>query len=690
MLQAQDIEKLVLLGTPAIHPVNRTQAVLAKAVMSLEHDVYMSRLTVYDTKTGNGRPLLPDDHDRDIPLDYSPVWSPDGHKLAFLRKVQGNDELWLYDLQEGTLRSLTPQMKVKSFRFTPDGCKIVFISRVNEVNRTAYLVQRLRYKFDGEGMTSGYTQLFLVDLEDDGDGKIEQLTTRNSDHGVLAFTAAGDKLVYVSDYPEHTDADKCPTFHVMDLATREETSGRPDVKSVTALYPLENGTIMGIGKRKMAESTEIDKWFHWDMKSSVTTWFTDLPELHIGSHLISDSKRPGNPRTAVRRGNRFIYLATYEGRQSLYVLDMTGLAKAGEGGGREIIIGGKNIDGTQIIDAKENMEQRVVTRIPLPLNVITFDVISCDEQCCEILFVGDSMRKPGELYRAVWRNGEEIEVVPLTSCHQEFSKLLPEADIREYRVTAADGLTIHGWSIQALGPDGKPVRKSGTQLWIHGGPHLAYGDAFHFDFWYWTSLGYRVIFCNPRGSTGYGQSFASAIVGRWAEDDLDDIFRFLDHVLQEEGHDEGAEPLYLLGGSYGGYLVNWIIGHDHRFRAAVTERSICNLYSKIGNSDNGFYNNLHQLGGDKDLWTDEETIMRKSPIRYAPQVNTPVLIIHAEQDHRCPIEQAEQWYTALRRLGKEVAFLRLPGASHNYATAGKPRQREARLETIRSWLDEHR
>jgi|GEM_PF-6826121 len=660
MLQAHDIEKLVLLGTPAIHPVERRQAVLAKAVMSLEHDAYVSRLMVYDTKTGAERPLFSDveQGDKVIEQDYSPVWSPDGEKLAFLRKVQGRDELWLYDRKEDTVRPITPHVKVKSFRFSPDSRKLVFISRVNELNATAYMVNRLRYKFDGEGMTNGYTQLFLLDLEHDDE--IEQLTTRRSDHGTPSFSTDGTTLIYTSEYPEEDDLDKLPMIHMLNLVTREVTSVRPDAKSVTALYPMVNGSIIGIGKQQMAESTELDKWFCWDAESSTTTWYTDHPELHIGSHLISDSRRPGNLRTAVQRGDRFIYLATYEGRQSLYLFDRT-------------------ISGP------------TVSRIPIPMNVVTFDVTTCDEQACEILFVGDSLRKPGELYRAVWRYGDDLECEPLTSYHTAFLQLLPEAEIREYDISVADGLTIHGWSMQAYGDqDGDTSRRLGTQLWIHGGPHLAYGDVFHYDFWYWVSLGYRVIFCNPRGSTGYGQSFASAVLGEWGRDDVDDLYRFMDRVLEEEGHDEQVEPLYVLGGSYGGYLVNWIIGHDDRFTAAVTERSICNLYSKIGNSDNGFYNSLHQLGGDKDLWTDEETIMQMSPIRYAPQVNTPVLIIHAEQDHRCPIEQAEQWYTALRRLGKEVAFLRLPGAAHAYATAGRPKLRAVRMQTIQGWLDDHR
>ncbi len=655
MLKPQDMSRIILLGTPAVHPCDQERVVLAKTQMSLEQDAYLSRLVVYHTGTGAEEPLLPDAEQGELPQDHSPKWSPDGTKLGFLRKVRGVDELWVYHMEERTAERLTPEVKVKEYVFSPDGRKVVYTSRVNDVNSTAYRITRLRYKFDGEGMTNGYVQLFLLDLET---GEVQQLTTRRSDHHTPVFTPDGRKLYYVSDYPEDDDRDKFPTIHVRDLAAGEETSFRPAVKSISALYPAADGSLMGIGKRHIAESTELDKWFRINLQKEETIWLDHLPELHIGSHLISDSKRPGAARIAAPAagGEAFLFLATEQGLQALYLF---------------------------------KVKEEKVARIPLPLNVIAFDLASYDEQEIRFVFVGDSMRRPGELYHAVWRYGEKVEITALTDDHASFAAALPPAEIREYRVRSKDGLEIQGWSMTPMDEQGEPVQRKGTQLWIHGGPHLACGSAFHYDFWYWVSLGYRVLCCNPRGSTGYGQAFARAVVGDWGGGDVEDLFGFLEKVLAEEGRDEG-EPLYLLGGSYGGYLVNWIIAHDHRFRAAVTERSICNLYSKIGSSDNGFYNNLHQLGGTMDLWTDEQAIMARSPIRYAPQVETPVLIIHAEQDHRCPIEQAEQWYIALKRLGKETAFLRLPGASHAYVTAGKPQQRAARLQAIEAWLAEYR
>lgn len=658
MLEPTDLCKLTLLGAPSVRPLYREQIVLAKSEMSVEKDTYVSQLVVYDTQTGTEQKLLSSDQEGETPSDHSPKWSPDGEKLAFVRKAQGRDELWLYESAGGTVTPLAPKYKVKDFIWSPDSRSIVFVSRVNDVNPVAYKIKRIRYKLDGEGMTNGYTQLFLLDVEK---GQVSQLTSRESDHGNPVFS--GGRLLYSSDYLEGNDLDKDPLIYALDLSTGNESLIQPGLKFISSLFLMPDGSIVGTGKRYISSSTEYDKWFKISEQAQETEWLVGQPDVHIGYHIIGDSKRTGFNSVAVSVDHqRFIYAATNEGRQSLYLLDMAAFPAA-----------------STITDNGPS-----IVKLPIDLNVIAFDVETCNERECIVVFIGDTMDRPGELYRAVWQYGNDIRIEQLTSYHSEILKSLPRMDIREYHYRTKDDLTINGWSLQPS-EEQAALPSRGTMLWIHGGPHLAYGYSFHYDFRYWTSLGYRVVICNPRGSSGYGQEFSNGIIGEWGNKDVEDVLGFLEEVLKQEGRDDN-EPLYLLGGSYGGYLVNWIISHDDRFTAAVTERSICNLYSKIGNSDIGFQNNLHQLGGNPDLWTDEERIMERSPIRYAQQVNTPVLIIHAEQDHRCPIEQGEQWFTALWRLGKTVEFIRFPGASHALATAGRPQQRIARLDGIKEWL----
>ncbi|MEK8127907.1 S9 family peptidase [Paenibacillus filicis] len=646
MLQSTDLARITLFGAPAVHPLKREEVVLAKASMNIENDGYISRLTVWDTKTHTETPLLAESGEGQPPaLDHSPKWSPDGSLLAFIRKVEGSDELWLYRPESGAVLALAPGRKVKDFVWAPDGGSIVFISRVNEINTTAYAVKRMRYKLDGEGMTNGYTHLFEIGLES---GEVKQITELESDHGNPAFSPDGKQLYFSVDFPGEDDRHKNPHIHVRDRASGSITTIDPEVKSISALIPLENGSLLGTGKETTPNSAEFDRWFIV-RQNGKAVWLEGNIDVPLGYHIIGDSKRTGLNTVAAYHvaSGTIVFAGTSEGRQSLYRLDTAMLH---------------------------------IAELPLSLNVHAFDVEHCDERETAVVFVGDAMDRLGELYRAVWQGESAAVVERITYDNEELLRQAPAVAIGELSHRTPDGWIVQGWTLERKDAEAAAPR-AGTILMIHGGPHLAYGHSFHYDFWYLASRGYRIVFCNPRGSYGYGQAFSYGVVGQWGGKDVDDILGFL-----ETAGTEKDEPIYVMGGSYGGYLVNWLIGHDHRFKAAVTERSICNLYSKIGSSDLGFQINLYELGGRTDLWNGEEHIMERSPIRYAERVTTPVLILHGEQDHRCPIEQGEQWFQALKRLGKQVEFIRFPGASHAMASSGKPRQRIARLDAVANWF----
>ncbi|MFD0681992.1 MULTISPECIES: S9 family peptidase [unclassified Paenibacillus] len=648
MLRSTDLSRLTLLGAPSVHPREREKVVLAKGRMDIEQDVYISELIVLNTNTHIETVLFEAPKEGELPSDHSPRWSPNGDLLAFIRKFGANDELWVYRPSSGSIHALTPKWKVKDFVWAPDSRTIVFTSRVNEINTTAYTVKRIRYKLDGEGMTNGYTHLFEVDVES---SEVSRITAVESDHGNPAFSADGQSLYYTVDYPDGVDLAKSPQVHVQNRVDGSTTAIAPDVKSVSALVPLPNGSLLGSGKKHTPNSAEFDQWFQVE-PGEREYWLHGNVDVPLGYHIISDSKRTGiNTAVVHHAASEFIFfVGTYEGRQSIYRLDTT---------------------------------SSQVAALPLALNVIAFAVEYCDTREFTVVFVGDAMDHPGELYRAVWKDQNPVQVERITGYNEEMQQQVSSAEVHEHFYKTPDGLTIQGWTMEVLKKDASP--RAGTILMIHGGPHLAYGHSFHFDFWYLASRGYRIVFCNPRGSYGYGQAFSYGVVGEWGGKDVQDILGFLEDVSAADKF-VAEEPLYVMGGSYGGYLVNWLIGHDHRFKAAVTERSICNLYSKIGNSDLGFQINLYELGGQSDLWNDEEYIMDRSPIRYAEQVSTPVLILHGELDHRCPIEQGEQWFLALKRLGKDAEFIRFPGASHAMASSGRPQQRLARLDAVADWF----
>ncbi|WP_460172129.1 S9 family peptidase [Thermus sp. FJN-A] len=243
-----------------------------------------------------------------------------------------------------------------------------------------------------------------------------------------------------------------------------------------------------------------------------------------------------------------------------------------------------------------------------------------------------------------------------------------------------EGHQVPGWVLLPEGEGPHPVI-----LYIHGGPHTAFGQAPLLELQLFRQAGYAVAFANPRGSTGYGQDFA-LLEGTWGERDERDLLGFLDHVLANFPLDPGR--VGVAGGSYGGYMVNWLTArHPERFRAAVTDRSICNWFSFFGASDIGPRFAFLELFARP--WERPEVLWEKSPLRHVHRVRTPTLVVHAEQDHRCPIDQGETWYTALLHLGVKTRFFRVPEEGHELSRSGRPDRRMARLRAYLDWWREN-
>ncbi|APD09656.1 MULTISPECIES: S9 family peptidase [Thermus] len=243
-----------------------------------------------------------------------------------------------------------------------------------------------------------------------------------------------------------------------------------------------------------------------------------------------------------------------------------------------------------------------------------------------------------------------------------------------------EGHRVPGWVLLPEGEGPHPVI-----LYIHGGPHTAFGAAPMLELQLFRAHGYAVAFCNPRGSTGYGQEYA-LLEGAWGERDERDLLGFLDHVLARFPLDPGR--VGVAGGSYGGYMVNWLTArHPERFKAAVTDRSICNWLSFFGSSDIGPRFTYLELFAKP--WERPEVLWEKSPLRLVHRVKTPTLVVHSEADHRCPIDQGETWYTALFHLEVKARFFRVPEEGHELSRSGRPDRRLARLRAYLDWWREN-
>jgi dipeptidyl aminopeptidase/acylaminoacyl peptidase len=218
---------------------------------------------------------------------------------------------------------------------------------------------------------------------------------------------------------------------------------------------------------------------------------------------------------------------------------------------------------------------------------------------------------------------------------------------------------------------------------VHGGPHGAFYDVFNPTQQVLATAGYLVLLVNPRGSATYGGDFAKAVMGDWGGEDFSGIMAAVDDAISRPYVDD--QRLGIHGYSYGGYMTSWIVGHDRRFKAAVAGAPCINLDSMYGTSDIGVSFGELQWGGTRQEAVDR--YRERSPLTYVANVETPVLLLHGEADARCPIEQSEQYFVALKRLGKRVEFVRFPDCSHLFLRLGHPRMREEYRRRILAWFD---
>jgi len=255
------------------------------------------------------------------------------------------------------------------------------------------------------------------------------------------------------------------------------------------------------------------------------------------------------------------------------------------------------------------------------------------------------------------------------------SGLLPP---RELTVAADDGYPVHGWVVLPPGDGPHPVL-----LTIRGGPYAQYGWGLFDEAQVYAAAGYAVLMCNPRGSAGYGEQHGRVLLGAMGRRDMADVLAFLDGALDDHALRLDRERVGVEGGSYGGYLTAWLTTHTDRFAAAVVERGFLDPVSFVGSSDIGWFFPAGYLG------TDPSTVAAQSPMARVEHARTPTLVVHSEQDWRCPVEQGQRWYVALRLQGVESELLLFPGEGHELSRSGRPRHRRARFEHVLRWWARH-
>jgi dipeptidyl aminopeptidase/acylaminoacyl peptidase len=290
------------------------------------------------------------------------------------------------------------------------------------------------------------------------------------------------------------------------------------------------------------------------------------------------------------------------------------------------------------------------------------------------------MDDPGQIYLRELISGKDRQI---THHNKDLFKSVRLGSVEEFWIKGPDSTDIQGWIMKP--PDFDPSRKYPSILEIHGGPLTQYGDYFMHEFYFLAAQGFVVHFSNPRGGRGYGEEHAKAIWGGWGGADYADLMAWTDFVSMQPYID--PDRMGVGGGSYGGYMTLWIIGHTQRFRAAVAMRCVSNLVSLWGSSD--FNWTFQQDLSNKPPFEDLQKFWDHSPMKYIGNAKTPTLIIHNEMDLRCPIEQGEQAFVALKRLGVDSELVRFPDEFHGLSRSGRTDRRIARLNHILRWFDRY-
>lgn len=569
----------------------------------------------------------------------SPAWSPDGGQIAFISDRCGKKQVFLLPIAGGgeARQFTTLQQGVAGGPvWSPDGDAIAFTAPSDAEPRDPgkpYFVTRPVYRFDGVGYLDDALQNIYA--QSTSGGPARQLTDDGFLDRTLRWSPDGRELLYLASH----DPDRPDLFS----ARLRIVSLAGEVSEVLGLDWgfIKNADWMPDGERIIViascsdqlMATKDDLWLVDRNGGNPENRTADLPTgVEVQWYpVFSSGKLLGSASTAlvnvVQAGKRGIY----------------SIALKGDPGWRQLVGG-----------------QRTTT-----LQDVRGD---------KMLFLSSTLENPGELCLAAIDGANECQI---SSFNQDLMDEIDFPQVDEFRYEF-DGAQIQGWLLRPN--DVQPPYP--TILYIHGGPHGWYGYQYGSDFQMLAGAGFALLFVNPRGSTGYGDDFATALSGNWGVLDHQDLLAGVDYVVDRGWAD--PDRLGICGLSYGGYLTCYTIGQTNRFKAAVAENPITDLVSRYGTADMGPWGSLSELGGKPH--EIPEVYRRGSPISYAHNCTTPTMLIQCEADYRCPAGQAEQFYAHLKANDCIVEMLRIPAMAHVASISGPIKVQQAQNDALLDWM----
>jgi dipeptidyl aminopeptidase/acylaminoacyl peptidase len=633
----EDVYELTGVSDPRVSPDGRT---VAYVVWRLDRESNATKGAIWLAAADGSTP--PRQFTAGDALDADPRWSPDGGRLAFTSK-RGTDaaQLHVIPVAGGEAQRLTDLKEdVQQAAWSPDGSRLAFTSRVpapendekDERKRAPRRINRLAYKLDNEGWTIDRPHHLHV-VPADGSGDPVQLTSGDFEDVRPSWSPDGERLAFAS--ARHADWDVVPG---QDIYLVSKEGGEPErLTSTDGHASLPSWS---------ADGTRIAYTFTPGVFDDPR--HTQVAVIDVGTRdrrlLTETLDRNSSPYPELREplwdGEDLVFAVEDAGNTHLYRVPADGSAPP------ELVVGG----------------DRAVTGYDLVGGMLVHAVTA--PTALSELYAGErQLTNVGEAFAA----GREL-VAP-----ERFTAVSP------------DGTEVEAWIVRPAGFE--EGRKVPTLLNIHGGPFTQYGNKFFDEFQVYAGAGYAVVYCNPRGSSGYSEAWGRAIRGPveggpgWGTVDYEDVMAVMDEAIKRFDFVD-PDRLGVMGGSYGGYMTSWIVGHNDRFRAAISERAVNNLLAEGGSSDIAIFWKGY-IGAHP--WEAPDAYMQMSPSTYAKDITTPLLILHSENDLRCPIGQGEDLFIVLRALRRDVEFVRFPAEGHELSRSGSPAHRVARFEIVLDW-----
>jgi dipeptidyl aminopeptidase/acylaminoacyl peptidase len=583
----------------------------------------------------------------------SPRWRPDGQAIAFISARPLTNEasetvrpqVWLLSMSGGEPRRLTNfKNGAGNFQWSPDGKRLVCLSRTgpsdnrpeNRERSDVRHYTRISYKFNDTGwFDDKRNHLFVVDVTS---GNSKQITSGEDwDDADPQWSPDGSRIAFVSNRTGKLfDGDR-----------------NTDVFVVSA----EGGA-----PSKISDHTEPDNSPRWSPDGKSIAFVGSIQE---SSHpkIFVTSSAGDSPSALAVNGLDLIpaNLAWAESGRALYF-------ESGVKGETHVFR----------VDLASKAFKQITTGARAVRN---FEI---SDKARKMIFLSNTFKQLDDLY-VVDLGSEAGEGAGrrLTSLNEALWKELEMMDVERLTYKGADGWDVDGFFVKPRG--WREGVKYPMVLNIHGGPAGMYGVDWYHEFQVYAARGWAVFFTNPRGSTGYGERFERGIKNEWGGKDYVDVMNGVDAVLKKYDWID-REKLGVTGGSYGGFLTNWIVSHTNLFKAAVTLRSVTNFISDEGTRD-GAYG--HKRDFDGHLFDRFDFYWERSPLKYAKNVKTPILILHADNDLRVPLEQGEQWFRALKLYGATAEFVVFPRENHNLTRTGEPRHLVESLNWQVYWFDKY-